>query len=435
VVELGNKHKDEIGDESRTCMFKSLTHICVLLFAEKHYDDMLKQYKQLLTYVPNVTRNEASEAVDSVLNALSAGMADFKLQEEVYQVTTESLKSKADTERMIFDVNMKLCRQYVDRKLYAEASKTLARLHKSCQNPDGSDDKKDKGSELLEIYALEVKMSMASHNALKQKELYDKTKDLTAAVKDPRSQSIIRECWGQMFGDDGQWQRAYAEFYSAFTHYQEIGNATRAKQCLKYVIVANMLSGGEQNPFDAREAKVYQKDPEIQAIGLLRTAYERCDVPGFGTALDEINRTADDFIRSHLQSMIRDFQARAIVQLVKSYRRIRLSFLGEQLKIQMSDVETILVQLILDGEISGRIDQVNGVLDLTQRTEGGGKKYSAIDAWTSALSMLTTHMAQPVGGSQGGGERGYRGGGMMGMGMPMMMGPMGGMGMGMGMFS
>jgi len=343
------------------------------------------------------------------------------------------LNNKAATERMIFDVNMKLCRQYVDRKLYAEASRVLSRLHRSCTNPDGSDDKKDKGSELLEIYALEVKMSMAQHNSLKQKELYDKTKDLTAAVKDPRSQSIIRECWGQMFGDDGQWQRAYAEFFSAFTHYQEIGNASRAKQCLKYVVVANMLSNGEQNPFDAREAKVYQKDPEIQAIGQLRAAYEKCDVPGFGASLDEINKTADDYIKSHLTSMIRDFQARAIVQLVKSYRRIRLSFLGEQLKIANSDVETILVQLILDGEISGRIDQVNGVLDLTQRTEGGGKKYSAIDAWTNALNHLTQHMAQPVSANQGGGGvgGGYRGmgGGMMGM-----MGPMGMMGMPMGGF-
>lgn len=33
-----------------------------------------------------------------------------------------------------------------------------------------------------------------------------------------------------MFGDEGQWQRSYAEFYSAFTHYQEIGNREKAKQ-------------------------------------------------------------------------------------------------------------------------------------------------------------------------------------------------------------
>jgi len=255
VVELGKNTKD-ISDESRTSFFKSLTHITVIQFGDKKFDEMLKQYKYLLSFVPLVTRNEASEAVETVLNAVSTGAVDFKFQEEMYQVTTDTLKSRSDNERMIFDINMKLCKLYVDRKMYAEASKVLARLHKSCQTPDGHDDKKEKGSELLEIYALEVKMSMAQHNSLKQKELYEKTKDLTAGVKDPRSQSIIRECWGQMFGDDGQWQRAYAEFYSAFTNYQEIGNAHRAKQCLKYVIVANMLSGGEQNPFDAREAKV-----------------------------------------------------------------------------------------------------------------------------------------------------------------------------------
>jgi len=399
VVELG-KGKS-INDDSKTSIFKSLTHMTVLLFADKKIDETMKQYKALLSMVPTVTRNEASEAVDTVLNTLSQS-GDFKVQEEFYNVTTESLKSKPDAEKMIFSVNMKLCRQYVERKMYAEASKMLARLHKMCTNPDGTDDKKDKGSELLEIYAMEVKMSMAQHNSLKQKELYDNTKDLTAAVKDPRSQSIIRECWGQMFGDDGQWQRAYAEFFSAFTYYQEAGNGTKAKQCLKYVIVANMLSNGEQNPFDAREAKVYQKDPEIQVIGQLRQAYEKCDVQGFAVALDEINKTADDYIKTHMQSMIRDFQARAIVQLVKSYRRIRISYLGEQLKITPADVEAILVQLILDGEVSGRIDQVQGILDLTQRTEGGGKKYNAIDQWTNSLQILTTHMVNPATGGGGG---------------------------------
>jgi hypothetical protein len=77
----------------------------------------------------------------------------------------------------------------------------------------------------------------------KTKELYEKTKDLTASVKNPKSQSIIRECWGKMFGDDGQWQKAYAEFFVAFTTYQEAGQIPNAKRCLAYVVVANMLSG------------------------------------------------------------------------------------------------------------------------------------------------------------------------------------------------
>lgn len=68
-------------------------------------------------------------------------------------------------------------------------------------------------------------------------------------------------------------------------------------QCLKYVVVANMLSGGEQNPFDAREAKVYQNEGDIAVIGALRAAYEKCDVDAFGRALEEINNAGDKFIR------------------------------------------------------------------------------------------------------------------------------------------
>ena len=69
----------------------------------------------------------------------------------------------------------------------------LSALLQSCQTPSGQDDKKNKGGELLEIYALQIQLSSKRGDSLKMKELYDKTKDLTAAVKDPRSQSVIRE--------------------------------------------------------------------------------------------------------------------------------------------------------------------------------------------------------------------------------------------------
>ena len=78
---------------------------------------------------------------------------------------------------------------------------------------------------------------------------------------------------------------------------QEIGNRDKAKQCLKYVVVANMLSGGLSNPFDAREAKVYQNEADIAIIGTLRAAYEKCDVDAFGKALEDINNQGDKFIR------------------------------------------------------------------------------------------------------------------------------------------
>lgn len=118
-------------------------------------------------------------------------------------------------------------------------------------------------------------------------------------------------------------------------------------------------------------------------------------------------------------------------------------------------MENLLIQLILDGEVVGVIDQVKGILDLSQRcalrflwqcssgccvwcpalppacgvglfpwfgcvagccscrtprllllvadscfrpflrTGGGGKKYQGLDAWTRSLDRLTDHMEQP----------------------------------------
>lgn len=87
--------------------------------------------------------------------------------------------------------------------------------------------------------------------------------------------------------------------------------------------------------------------------------------------------------------MILDFHRRAILQTLKSYRRLKVSFLADRLKISSALLETILVQLILDGEIDGRIDQCSGVLDLTQRKGGAAKKYAAIAQWTSTIKHLT----------------------------------------------
>jgi len=62
----------------------------------------------------------------------------------------------------------------------------------SCRLPDGRDDP-SKSSELLELYALQCRISALSNNTLKLQALYEKTKNLNAAVKDPKSVSVIKE--------------------------------------------------------------------------------------------------------------------------------------------------------------------------------------------------------------------------------------------------
>jgi len=216
------------------------------------------------------------------------------------------------------------------------------------------------------------------------------------ALVDPRSESILKEIWGTVFGDEGQWSTAKGEFYTAFTLYDTLGNPQKAKQCLRYTVIANMLSGSEANVLDSQNAKAYENDKEIKLVNQLRLSHQRVDVNGFNARMWELKKDGDPYILKHFETITTDFQHRAIQTLVRPYRRIKLAHLAQVLGEELPKIEEIVVHLILDGHIDARIDQVKGVLDLTSAGGGGAaRKYGALDIWCNALSQLVNSMKQP----------------------------------------
>ena len=85
---------------------------------------------------------------------------------------------------------------------------------------------------------------------------------------------VIKECGGKMWMGErmhgscdppiwpqpnasllpGQWNRASEDFFDSFKNYDEAGSPQRI-QVLKYLVLANMLTGSEVNPFDSQETK------------------------------------------------------------------------------------------------------------------------------------------------------------------------------------
>jgi COP9 signalosome complex subunit 2 len=64
----------------------------------------------------------------------------------------------------------------------------------------------------------------------------------------------------------GQWNRASEDFFESFRNYDEAGSPQRI-QVLKYLVLANMLTGSEVNPFDSQETK-----PCVMLFSLLKKA-------------------------------------------------------------------------------------------------------------------------------------------------------------------
>ncbi|KAE8748229.1 alien [Frankliniella occidentalis] len=366
VLELELGEKGEWG-------FKALKQMIKINFKVGNFTEMMTRYKQLLTYIKTaVTRNHSEKSINSILDYISTSK-NMELLQDFYETTLDALKD-AKNDRLWFKTNTKLGKLYYDRNDFNRLAKILKQLHQSCQTDDGEDDLK-KGTQLLEIYALEIQMYTAQKNNKKLKTLYE--------------QSLhIKKCGGKMHLREGEFENAHTDFFEAFKNYDESGSPRRTT-CLKYLVLANMLMKSGINPFDSQEAKPYKNDPEILAMTNLVSSYQNNDINEFESILKEHRKNImdDPFIREHIEDLLRNIRTQVLMKLIKPYTRIHIPFISKELNIDVTDVECLLVSCILDNTIQGRIDQVNQVLELSQESTCGAR-YQALDKWTKQLGGL-----------------------------------------------
>ncbi|KAK7115996.1 hypothetical protein V1264_001755 [Littorina saxatilis] len=379
VLELEGKEKGEWG-------FKALKQMIKINFKLGNYDEMMKRYKQLLTYIKSaVTRNYSEKSINSILDYISTSK-QMELLQDFYETTLEALK-EAKNERLWFKTNTKLGKLYFDRGDFNRLQRILKQLHQSCQTDDGEDDLK-KGTQLLEIYALEIQMYTEQKNNKKLKALYEQSLHIKSAIPHPLIMGVIRECGGKMHLREGEYEKAHTDFFEAFKNYDESGSQRRTT-CLKYLVLANMLMKSGINPFDSQETKPYKNDPEILAMTNLVSAYQNNDINEFEKILKTNRRNImeDPFIREHIEDLLRNIRTQVLIKLIKPYTRIHIPFISRELNIDPQDVENLLVSCILDNTIQGRIDQVHQVLELG-REASGTQRYGALEKWSQQLAQL-----------------------------------------------
>jgi COP9 signalosome complex subunit 2 len=95
----------------------------------------------------------------------------------------------------------------------------------------------------------------------------------------------------------------------------------------------------------------------------------------------------DNFIRQYIGELLKSLRTQYLIDLIKPYTRLELSFLAkvcihfailfsfhvsksfalQQLNVPTEEVEELLIGLILEGKVDGRIDQVDMRLELDRK--------------------------------------------------------------------
>jgi COP9 signalosome complex subunit 2 len=171
--------------------------------------------------------------------------------------------------------------------------------------------------------------------------------------------------------------------------------------------MASMLHASTINPFDSQEARPYRDDPEIQAMTNLVQAFHNNDIRQFESILKKGRLLEDEFVREHVEDLLRTIRTQVLMRVLRPYTRISLQAIAKELNdISVQDVETLLVSLILDKKLDGSIDQVDGVLIKKAEkglADGSGKelgsksilvlKCEALDEMADALEKLSNSIA------------------------------------------
>jgi len=341
--------------------FKALKQMVKLTFSKGDYDKMLEHYKQLLTYIKTaVTKNYAEKSINSILDYVSNANESVLLQ-QFYRITLEALKGSKN-ERLWFKTNIKLGRLYLDLKQFDELEIILKELRTSCRDESGEDDQK-KGTQLMEIYALEIQMYTELKNTKAMNALYEQSLNIRSAIPHPLILGTIRECGGKMHLRQGEFDKAHTDFFEAFKNYDESGSQRRIS-CLKYFVLTNMLMKSAINPFDSQETNPFRNEPEIVAMTHLVNAYQDNDLERFEEILSE-NRDAvmgDQFIREHVEELLSNIRTEVLLRIIEPFKSIMISQLTDRLKIVEEETVRLLVGIIHDRRKDLRIDQINRTL-------------------------------------------------------------------------
>jgi COP9 signalosome complex subunit 2 len=278
---------------------------------------------------------------------------------------------------------------------FAALKPMVAELKGWCREADGGYDVK-KGTQLLTVYALEIQMCTDLEDYAALKGLYLESLEIQSAIPPPRILGIIRECGGKMFMRQGLWEEANTAFFQAFKNYDEAGHPRRI-QCLKYLVLANMLASSNINPFDSTEAKPYKNDAEIVALTDLIDAYTQNDIKRFERILQGNRSTilSDPFIKGYLEPLLHTIRTQVLLQICRPYTHLRIPFIAAELNVGPEEVEGLLVGLILDRRLVGAIDQVNQVLHLTDPSRQG-TRHQALRKWTQQAAAAHTAVSARI---------------------------------------
>lgn len=223
--------------------------------------------------------------------------------------------------------------------------------------------------------------------------------NLKGVVTDARVNAMLKESGALIYLKEKNWEKAQEDLLESFKSYQQLANP-KARLMLKLLLVTSMVGSSEINPMTLSEAKVYQDDPDIGPIANLRKAYESNQIPQLKSIMSSKGRklAEDKELKEYSAEFFKAIKQKILLEKIMSYTNVSLSYLAQDLGVSDAEVKALLVELILDEKVEGKIDESKGFLELkpSERNVLEMKRYTSLEKMGNNLNSMFTSILDSV---------------------------------------
>jgi len=329
------------------------------------FGDIVNLLKEFNDFFSGIPKAKTAKIVRNILGIVSAVPDSLDMQIALCQDVVAWCKAEKRT----------FLRQRIEAKLAAllvQAGKSPDAL-KLVSGLLGELKKLDDKQMLTEVHLTEARTYFDIRNIPKAKASLTASRTAANSIYvAPSLQAELDEMSGTLQCEEGDNTTGYSYFFEAFEGYDQC-SSPRAVVCLKYMILCKILGGNSADVPGLLSGKHGLKyaGPDLEAMGAVAKAAKDRSLDDFKVAVAAHTNYlhTDVLIARHLDILYEKMFEANLLKLIGPFSCVEIAHVAQLINQQVGTVEKKLSQMILDGNLSGILDQGKGHLIVYEASE------------------------------------------------------------------
>jgi len=388
VLALEDKFDDnqkmQMSDSDLPCTFKTLVYMC-RIYLQKGKDctsELKSTWNRILGLFGKdwVKRGDQDDAMSAIVNnPLLAKQFGSDVASELQASVIDLLEDGPVKFKAICECAFKCLR----KEKFEDAKKFMGDL----KFPD-----KDVQAELTLISMnAEILLHERRFGALKRlRRKVQKSERFNSVIVSEKFRAYMHISFGRMLMMLSKWDDAVFELGQALDSFQRDANSNESRRALRYLVLANVISNSKSDPFNRAAVRSMMTYDEVKALQRVRAAFEENDIMNMEKLLSDKGTciVSDKFASKYISIAMRTLRTKMLKDLIEPFQCVSLSYLEQELLL--SNVMGLLREMILDGTLKGRIDEIGGVYLSSSSGDSSEKKddYDGILQWESGVRIM-----------------------------------------------